>query len=438
MTAADVINGAARWCVVEGDAVEVLPLMPAGFARAVVTDPPSGIAFMGAEWDRDKGGRAQWIAWLARILAAARVACADGSRAAVWALPRTSHWTGCAVEDAGWSIETKGYHIFGTGWPKGKSQLQPAAEEWIFARTGRSTPLNIDACRVGTSKSTPASPSQSPWHGRMAPSSLDEDAFNPTIGRYPPNVTLGHADGCVLAGVRRVAATSIHGESTATRNAGGAWSGAGGALREGRVMPVRGYADPDGAETVDAWECVEGCAVQTLDAQAGERTSGVKVGGGYKHDGAFAEGRGGGLSGDGTTCYGDTGSAARFFPQFEHEAPFLYCAKPSGAEKRAGLDDDHARHPTVKPVALMRWLIRLTTQPGDIVLDPFAGSGTTGVAALAEGRRFIGVERDPAFAAIARARMEHAAPSPERLRTMTSTPVRVDAPDFGPLFGGAR
>ena len=86
----------------------------------------------------------------------------------------------------------------------------------------------------------------------------------------------------------------------------------------------------------------------------------------------------------------------------------------------------------------MRWLIRLTTQPGDIVLDPFTGSGTTGVAALAEGRRFIGVERDPAFAAIARARMEHAAPSPERLRTMTSTPVRVDAPDFGPLFGGVR
>lgn len=96
-------------------------------------------------------------------------------------------------------------------------------------------------------------------------------------------------------------------------------------------------------------------------------------------------------------------------------------------------------HCTVKPVALMRWLIRLVTQPGDVVLDPFCGSATTGVAALLEGRRFIGIERAPdagerAFAPIARARLEHAAPSRERLATMASTPVRVEAADFGPLF----
>ena len=428
MTAGDFISGSARWCVVEGDAVEVLPLMPAGFARAVVTDPPSGIAFMGAEWDRDKGGRAQWIAWLARILAAARVACADGSRAAVWALPRTSHWTGCAVEDAGWSIETKGYHLFGTGWPKGKSQLKPAAEEWIFARTGRSTSLNIDACRVGT-----ASTLRTQRGGIGYKNDLGEvERVNGSdAGRYPPNVTLGHADGCVLTGVRRVASASTN----AGRGAGGI-----GAAGLGATTGNTGYADPDGTEAVDAWHCEPGCAVAALDAQAGERAGGGDVSKPVRRLG----GLGADFSDDswqhdpGSTGarYGDTGTASRFFLQFEHEAPFLYCAKPSGAEKRAGLDDDHARHPTVKPVALMRWLIRLTTQPGDIVLDPFTGSGTTGVAALAEGRRFIGVERDPAFAAIARARMEHAAPSPERLRTMTSTPVRVDAPDFGPLFGG--
>ena len=773
MTAADVINGGARWCVVEGDAVEALPLMPAGFARAVVTDPPAGVAFMGAEWDRDKGGRAQWVAWLARILAAARVACADGSRAAVWALPRTSHWTGCAVEDAGWSIETKGYHLFGcltpdteilvngewvsydkatpgnlalcydserdslswkpigelvtyehhqhlyrlrgeftdqlvtrghrcpvyrdgrvvflsadevaeggtalvpvledvrrvlaalplpqcargvsedvrggvscgapanaaedaapdlrdvrggvhaegqqaprvvsvllggvlrevargepgdrraparrgdagqggmdghvasvvpreddraeqprvegrrdarvlegelragrvralpdgvpfdgaarrvdsgtqaargagartdahdigerasrqsqpagqparepdalrdelgsqevrasrfaradlvrvspehhdgivwcvtvptgafvarrngqvfitgnTGWPKGKSQLKPAAEEWIFARTGRSTPLNIDACRVGS-----ASTRRTQRGGIGYKNDLGEvERVNGSdAGRYPPNVTLGHADGCVLAGVRRVASASA-GYCGAKGVAGGLQSPGSGWCTKNTGEAV-GYADPDGTETVDAWECVEGCAVRALGEQSGELTSGA-------WDGHRTTNKGNGVTLNPFGAVraekprdGDTGTAARFFPQFEHEAPFLYCAKPSRAEKRAGLDDDHARHPTVKPVALMRWLIRLTTQPGDIVLDPFTGSGTTGVAALAEGRRFIGVERDPAFAAIARARMEHAAPSPERLRTMTSTPVRVDAPDFGPLFGGVR
>ena len=465
MTAAAVLAGDARWCVVEGDAAEVLATLPAASVHAVVTDPPSGIAFMGAEWDRDKGGRAAWCAWLAGILAHARAATVPGGRAFVWSLPRTSHWTGCAVEDAGWSIETTVQHLFGTGWPKGKSQLKPAAETWWLARTGPSLPLNVDACRVGTSKNTPASPSQSPWHGRMAPSSLDEDAFNPSIGRWPPNAVFSHGPGCVREGVRRVRSESVQG---AVRGA----AGYGGGVTQERDT---GYADPDGTEAVDSWRCEPGCVVAALDAQAGERTSGVKVGGGYKHDGGFADGRGGGLSADGTACYGDTGGASRFFPQFEADYPaevFRYVAKPSRAEKNAGCEgipaelsnatgfdgasvawrigEDGARtpkavrqpvtnsHPTVKPLALMRWLIRLVTKPGDIVLDPFGGSGTTGAAALLEGRRVILVERDPRYAEIARARLQHAAPTRDRLATMATAPVRVEAPDFGPLFGGAR
>jgi len=253
--------------------------------------------------------------------------------------------------------------------------------------------------------------------------SPDGYATGSDAGRYPPNVTLGHADGCVLAGVRRVASESAGGILDVRHD------------RPREFAPSSHHADPDGTETVDAWECVEGCAVRALGEQSGENVSSDRPRFNSARPVSPSKGA---ESAHVTGGFSDTGTAARFFPQFEHEAPFLYCAKPSGAEKRAGLDDDHARHPTVKPVALMRWLIRLTTQPGDIVLDPFCGSATTGVAAILEGRRFIGVERDPAFAAIARAHMEHAAPSPERLRTMTSTPVRVDAPDFGPLFGGAR
>ena len=144
MTPADVIEGRARWCVVEGDSAEVLRALPAASVHAVVTDPPAGIAFMGAEWDGAKGGRSQWVAWLASVLGLARVATVPGGRAIVWALPRTAHWTGCAVEDAGWAIESKLYHLFGTGWPKGRSQLKPSAEEWLLARTGPST-----HCRAG-------------------------------------------------------------------------------------------------------------------------------------------------------------------------------------------------------------------------------------------------------------------------------------------------
>jgi site-specific DNA-methyltransferase (adenine-specific) len=119
--------------------------------------------------------------------------------------------------------------------------------------------------------------------------------------------------------------------------------------------------------------------------------------------------------------YGDSGSAARFF----------YCAKASRAERDAGLEKfpslarptmgsgvgtqpDQQRpnnkntHPTVKPVALMRYLIRLVTPPNGVVLDPFTGSGTTGIAARLEGFEFVGIEQSAEYAKIAQARINHA------------------------------
>ena len=118
---------------------------------------------------------------------------------------------------------------------------------------------------------------------------------------------------------------------------------------------------------------------------------------------------------------GDSGGASRFF----------YCAKASRAEREAGLREAGLReagrsthgdgigrqpkqnipsrnhHPTVKPLALMRWLCRLVTPPGGIVLDPFAGSGTTGCAAVQEGLGFIGIEKQAEYVTIARARVDH-------------------------------
>lgn len=93
---------------------------------------------------------------------------------------------------------------------------------------------------------------------------------------------------------------------------------------------------------------------------------------------------------DGSGGYGDTGSAARFF----------YTAK-AGPDDRFG-----SKHPTVKPLALMRWLVRLVTPPGGTVLDPFAGTGSTGVAAHAEGFRSILIEREAEYFADLRERIE--------------------------------
>lgn len=135
---------------------------------------------------------------------------------------------------------------------------------------------------------------------------------------------------------------------------------------------------------------------------------------------------------------GDAGSAARFF----------YCAKASKADREEGLESFPKRsggmvsensgqhitrreegyqvaprannHPTVKPTALMAWLCRLLTPPGGVVLDPYAGSGSTGKAAVLEGFRFVGIEQDPDFYEIATARLEWA--DQERRKQQHSQP----------------
>jgi len=89
--------------------------------------------------------------------------------------------------------------------------------------------------------------------------------------------------------------------------------------------------------------------------------------------------------------FNDTGTAARFF----------YCAKADAGDRLG------SRHPTVKPVALLRWLVRLITPPGGLVLDPFAGTGTTGQAALAEGLDAILIEREAAYIADIERRLAH-------------------------------
>jgi hypothetical protein len=162
--------------------------------------------------------------------------------------------------------------------------------------------------------------------------------------------------------------------------------------REGE--PVKDYADADGMETVEDWDCHEDCPARLLDEQAGGRKSGGKAGAVYVRP------EGGNVYGDGKTwgnapSFSDAGSASRFFTRLH------YCAKASRRERGEG-----NKFPCVKPLSLMRWLCRLTKTPtGGVVLDPFAGSGTTLLAAVLEGRRAIGIEKNPGYAETARKRL---------------------------------
>ena len=129
--------------------------------------------------------------------------------------------------------------------------------------------------------------------------------------------------------------------------------------------------------------------------------------------------------------YNDEGSAARFFKSatFDEDdvRSFFYCSKPSSSERDAGLDGVGIRHPTVKPIALMRYLIKLVTPPGGVVLDPFLGSGTTAVAAILDGFDWIGCEMTEEYWPIIEGRVIWAEEA--RFRT---PPLLFDAPETRP------
>jgi site-specific DNA-methyltransferase (adenine-specific) len=97
--------------------------------------------------------------------------------------------------------------------------------------------------------------------------------------------------------------------------------------------------------------------------------------------------------------------------ELEERSRYFYTPKASKAEREAGLGDFEKRrantHPTVKPIELMRYLVRMVTPPEGLVLDPFAGSGSTLCAAALEGFECLGIEREEEYVAIARARVAH-------------------------------
>ena len=107
--------------LINGDSLEILKKLPNNSFDSMVTDPPAGIAFMGKKWDKDKGGRKLWIAWLESIMTEAFRTLKPGAHILVWAIPRTSHWTATAIENAEFEIRDVVTHIFGSGFPKSQN-----------------------------------------------------------------------------------------------------------------------------------------------------------------------------------------------------------------------------------------------------------------------------------------------------------------------------
>jgi site-specific DNA-methyltransferase (adenine-specific) len=418
-----------RWWIEHGDAAEALKILPDGSVDALVTDPPAGIGFMGKEWDdfrrarnpadagRDsvhgrfsrsgpeygRRDRQHFIAWLADILTECRRAMKPGAYGWVWAIPRTAHWTATACEDAGFAVRDVMTHVFGTGFPKSRSLLKPAAEMWVLIKApGELRELRIEENRIGgqglhsvtQGKGSHGSDGwgmdQSKYEVKHSRESKDEAwLWVKPGGRWPANFALSHDDACTLSGTRKVKT----GVAVMVNRDGGIHNQVYGDFKRLPSADVT-YGDADGNEVVETWQCVEGCPVKVLDEQSGvSKSTGGRIG---KKDQSSVATVPHGAYTAGDPGFGDSGTASRFF----------YVAKPSTRERSAGMAAGTKNtHVTVKSISLMRHLVSLVAAPGATILDPFAGSGSTGIAALAEDCRFIGIEKETEYVEIARQRI---------------------------------
>jgi DNA modification methylase len=446
--------------VILGDALEALRGMEPGGVDALVCDPPAGIGFMGKTWDQPKGYgfkdgsnrigempaeprsrmsrnpvcqscrkmkrgakkcrcecpdfdtdrdgamqmrwyrdvRRDFVSFLTPVMAECLRVCRPGAVALVWSLPRTSHWTGTALEDAGWQVEDKICHLFGTGFPKHRSKLKPAYEEWILCRKPGPKWLGVEEARVpGVVPVTTQGASSRVYGGGegLCPDGLQTSNPSPA-GRWPANLCLSHHESCRPRG--------------ATPGIEAA------ALADG----VRLQPHPGGG-----WDCHPECPVRLLDEQAGERKSPSSYIRSAPNTATFHPQR---HAGELQPGYGDRGGPSRFF--YVAKAPrrerWFYCtdcddAFEPGERDRHGhghVDGDgkpdwkHLEsHPTQKSLSLMRWLVKLACPAGGLVLDPFSGSSSTGVACVQTGRRFIGIDNNPTYHAIAERRLAATAAS---------------------------
>lgn len=267
--------------------------------------------------------------------------------------------------------------------------------------------LNIDACRIKNTTGDGSREGEGTAQKRYTEVGGTNFAATPgprggaPEGRFPANVVFTHAEGCIEVGT-----ATVQDEDTNT------------------------------SEDVLVFECVDGCPVKELDAQSGIRTSGKP--GTYKgtpnRSAAYgAESR---KAGEAMTGFGDTGGASRFYPAFKYAkkavsderatvyvpssacveaghspdphdpgTPWTVISPDPTACRDCGLAWETYQHPTVKPLSILEWLTRLLCPTGGVVLDLFAGTGTTGVTAVAEGFEPILVERDPAHVAMIHKRM---------------------------------
>lgn len=358
---------------------------------SVVTDPPYFLSFMGKDWDKLDGNIAANVEFWKEVLRVLK----PGGHLLAFGHSRTHHRLYIAIEDAGFEIRDTIMWLYGSGFPKSHN-ISIGIDKAAKAMSHRGQRVSIAGNRNYGGEDLPnavSMPAHKPitdeakqWEGwGTALKPAHEPiclARKPLEGTVATNV-LKHGVGGLNIDESRVATTDNLND--------GAYSNGLDKERACQVPgPARGqtYKQPEGRWPANVLLDEE--AGEILDEQSGISKSSKRSSkynkktedrNGYTPEASDYR--------DDNT-YADIGGASRFF----------YCAKVS--KKERGINN---RHPCLKPKALMSYLIKLITPPGGKVFDPFMGSGSTGLAAKEEGFSFIGIEREPEYFEIAKARI---------------------------------
>lgn len=365
--------------LLQGDCLEVLKSIPDNSLDSIVTDPPYGLSFMGKRWDYDVPSVDVWAECL-RVLK-------PGGHLLAFAGTRTQHRMAVRIEDAGFEIRDMIAWVYGSGFPKSldvskaldkmaghsrTSEYEPNFKNGTFGKGmgggkhgAQSEPAITDAARQWQGWGTALKPALEPI----------TVARKPLIGTVAENV-LAHGTGGLNIDGCRVGneAIKIHHAPVGT------FAGAEGKTLQSETYTVNGRWPAnlihDGSEEVEQLAGSAARFFYCAKASKKDRDEGLE--GFEKRMAASACARVSQLQGEEATCISNT------------------------KNPRANV------HPTVKPTDLMRYLCRLVTPTGGVVLDPFMGSGSTGKAATIEGFDFIGIEMDEQYFNIAKERIAEA------------------------------
>lgn len=457
-----------------GDLFDVLPTLPADSIEACVTDPPFEMAFMGRHWDRSgvafqvetwqqvyrvlKPGAHMLVAGIGRTHHRMMVAVEDAGfevRDCIYHLfgsgfPKSLD-VSKAIDDA---LGTE-RAVIGTARGKGGQNLnllsRPTGDDSDSAKGCGAYGHGAKQVDIDIPITAPATDAAKQWDGwgtALKPAAEIWTLFRkPLIGSVAQNI-LTHGTGALNIDATRIGYQDESDKASATPQ--GRCTNKVGALA-GKTQHDGQRTEFDRPEQLGRWPsnvvlgcCGQdphdpGCAVALLDAQSGQTRSAPQGAGGEwtQPDTGFT--RGGSARGV-SANYADFGGASRFFfqakPSREERDYGCWDLRPMSGAERTGRKEGSAglvgnpenkgqtgnpysggngsplrnSHPTVKPVELMRYLVRLICPPGGTVLDCFMGSGSTGMACRYELRQFIGVEREAEYFRIAERRIANCVP----------------------------